>query len=105
MIFDTGQNGGKENVSMILIDYKDRRPLYEQIVEKLSGAVLELRDSLETLEQLPSSVNKLDQLPSTVSQLDHSLKGLPQMMTNLAVLLKDVPDMVQKLTQQIELAE
>ena len=76
-----------------------------QIVEKLSGAVLELRDSLETLEQLPSSVNKLDQLPSTVSQLDHSLKGLPQMMTNLAVLLKDVPDMVQKLTQQIELAE
>ncbi len=76
-----------------------------QIVEKLSGAVLELRDSLETLEQLPSSVNKLDQLPSTVSQLDHSLKGLPQMLTNLAVLLKDVPVMVQKLSQQIELAE
>ncbi|WP_321405755.1 hypothetical protein [Tolumonas auensis] len=76
-----------------------------QIVEKLSGAVLELRESLENLEHLPSSVNKLELLPSTVAQLDNSLKGLPQMMTNLAVLLKDVPDMVQKLTQQIELAE
>ncbi len=40
MIFDTGQNGGKENVSMILIDYKDRRPLYEQIVEKLSDLMV-----------------------------------------------------------------
>lgn len=52
MIFDTGQNGGKENVSMILIDYKDRRPLYEQIVEKLSD--LMVRGILEQDSQLPS---------------------------------------------------
>lgn len=37
---------------MILIDYKDRRPLYEQIVEKLSD--LMVRGILEQDSQLPS---------------------------------------------------
>ena len=76
-----------------------------QIVEKLSGAVLELRESLENLEHLPSSVNKLETLPTTVSQLDNSLKSLPQLITNLSVLLKDVPAMVQTFTRQLEISE
>ena len=37
---------------MILIDYKDRRPIYEQVVEKLSE--LMLRGILEQNSQLPS---------------------------------------------------
>lgn len=37
---------------MILIDYKDRRPIYEQIVEKLSD--LMMRGILEEDSQLPS---------------------------------------------------
>lgn len=37
---------------MILIDYKDRRPLYEQIAEKLSD--LMVRGILEQDSQLPS---------------------------------------------------
>lgn len=76
-----------------------------QIVEKLSGAVLELSESLENLEHLPSSVNKLETLPTTVSQLDNSLKSLPQLITNLSVLLKDVPAMVQTFTRQLEISE
>lgn len=76
-----------------------------QIVEKLSGAVLELRESLENLEHLPSSVNKLETLPTTVSQLDNSLKHLPQLITNLSILLKDVPEMVQTFTRQLEISE
>lgn len=37
---------------MILIDYKDRRPIYEQVVEKLSD--LMVRGVLEQDSQLPS---------------------------------------------------
>ena len=37
---------------MILIDYKDRRPIYEQVVEKLSE--LMVRGILEQNSQLPS---------------------------------------------------
>ena len=69
MIFDTGQNGGKENVSMILIDYKDRRPLYEQIVEKLSD--LMVRGILEQDSQLPSVrslATELSMNPNTIQR-------------------------------------
>lgn len=37
---------------MILIDYKDRRPIYEQVVEKLAD--LMIRGILEQNSQLPS---------------------------------------------------
>lgn len=37
---------------MILIDYKDRRPIYEQVFEKMSG--LMVRGILEQNSQLPS---------------------------------------------------
>ena len=43
---------GKGIADMILIDYKDRRPLYEQIVEKLSD--LMVRGVLAQDSQLPS---------------------------------------------------
>lgn len=43
---------GKGIADMILIDYKDRRPLYEQIVEKLSD--LMVRGVLVQDSQLPS---------------------------------------------------
>lgn len=43
---------GKGIADMILIDYKDRRPLYEQIVEKLSD--LMVRGVLAQGSQLPS---------------------------------------------------
>ena len=69
MIFDTGQNGGKENVSMILIDYKDRRPLYEQIVEKLSDLIV--RGILEQDSQLPSVrslATELSMNPNTIQR-------------------------------------
>ena len=69
MIFDTGQNGGKENVSVILIDYKDRRPLYEQIVEKLSD--LMVRGILEQDSQLPSVrslATELSMNPNTIQR-------------------------------------
>ncbi len=41
---------------MIQIDYQDRRPIYEQIVEKMQGLIL--KGILEPDEQLPS-VRKL----------------------------------------------
>ena len=69
MIFDTGQNGGKENVSMILIDYKDRRPLYEQIVEKLSD--LMVRGFWSEDSQLPSVrslATELSMNPNTIQR-------------------------------------
>ena len=49
------ENKGKEN-AMIIIDYQDRRPLYEQIVEKLQ--MLIIKGVLEPNSQLPS-VRKL----------------------------------------------
>ena len=76
MIFDTGQNGGKENVSMILIDYKDRRPLYEQIVEKLSD--LMVRGILEQDSQLPSVrslATELSMNPNTIQRAYRELEN------------------------------
>lgn len=49
------KNEGKEN-AMIIIDYQDRRPLYEQIVEKFQ--MLIIKGVLEPNSQLPS-VRKL----------------------------------------------
>ena len=84
MIFDTGQNGGKENVSMILIDYKDRRPLYEQIVEKLSD--LMVRGILEQDSQLPS-------VPS-----DSRLPSVRSMATELSIN----PNTIQRAYAELE---
>ena len=54
---------------MILIDYKDRRPLYEQIVEKLSD--LMVRGILEQDSQLPSvrsMATELSMNPNTIQR-------------------------------------
>ena len=54
---------------MILIDYKDRRPLYEQIVEKLSD--LMVRGILEQDSQLPSGrslATELSMNPNTIQR-------------------------------------
>ena len=54
---------------MILIDYKDRRPIYEQIVEKLSD--LMVRGILEQNSQLPSVRNLATDLsinPNTIQR-------------------------------------
>ena len=54
---------------MILIDYKDRRPLYEQIVEKLSD--LMVRGILEQDSQLPSVrslATELSMNPNTIQR-------------------------------------
>ena len=54
---------------MILIDYKDRRPIYEQIVERLKELVL--RGCLEPDSQLPSVRNLAIELsinPNTIQR-------------------------------------
>ena len=54
---------------MILIDYKDRRPLYEQIVEKMSD--LMVRGILEQDSQLPSVrslATELSMNPNTIQR-------------------------------------
>ena len=54
---------------MILIDYKDRRPLYEQIVEKLSDLIV--RGILEQDSQLPSVrslATELSMNPNTIQR-------------------------------------
>ena len=54
---------------MILIDYKDRRPLYEQIVEKLSD--LMVRGILQQDSQLPSVrslATELSMNPNTIQR-------------------------------------
>ena len=56
-------------MSVILIDYKDRRPLYEQIVEKLSD--LMVRGILEQDSQLPSVrslATELSMNPNTIQR-------------------------------------
>ena len=63
------ESGRKENAGMILIDYKDRRPLYEQIVEKMSD--LMVRGILEQDSQLPSVrslATELSMNPNTIQR-------------------------------------
>ena len=48
---------------MILIDYKDRRPLYEQIVEKLSDLMVR-----GILEQVRSPATELSMNPNTIQR-------------------------------------
>lgn len=60
---------GKGELDVILIDYKDRRPLYEQIVEKLSN--LMVRGILEQDSQLPSVrslATELSMNPNTIQR-------------------------------------
>ena len=61
---------------MILIDYKDRRPLYEQIVEKLSD--LMVRGILEQDSQLPSVrslATELSMNPNTIQRAYRELEN------------------------------
>ena len=61
---------GKGIADMILIDYKDRRPLYEQIVEKLSD--LMVRGVLAQDSQLPSVRSLATELsinPNTIQRV------------------------------------
>ncbi|MCM1044595.1 MAG: GntR family transcriptional regulator [Candidatus Gastranaerophilales bacterium] len=46
-----GKKGGKED-SMILLDYRDKRPIYEQVVEKLEHLIVS--GGLEPLTRMPS---------------------------------------------------
>ena len=67
---------GKGIADMILIDYKDRRPLYEQIVEKLSD--LMVRGVLAQDSQLPSVRSLATELsinPNTIQRAYSELES------------------------------
>ena len=54
---------------MIILDYKDRRPIYEQLVEKLEDLIV--RDVLEQDSQMPSVRNLAMELsinPNTIQR-------------------------------------
>jgi GntR family transcriptional regulator len=77
---------------MILLDYKDRRPLYEQIVERFQDLIL--KGALESEAKLPSVRNLAVDLsinPNTIqraySELEHlgyiySVKGKGNFVSN-----------------------
>ena len=82
---------GKEDV-MIILDYKDRRPLYEQIVDKFSDMIL--KGVLKPDEKLPSVRSLAMELsinPNTIQraymELEHkgflySVKGRGNFVSN-----------------------
>ena len=45
-------NRGKKGEAMILLDYRDKRPIYEQVVEKLERLIVS--GGLEPLTKMPS---------------------------------------------------
>lgn len=54
---------------MVILDYKDRRPIYEQLVEKLEDLIV--RDVLEQDSQMPSVRNLAMELsinPNTIQR-------------------------------------
>lgn len=60
---------------MILLDYKDRRPIYEQIVERFSELIL--KGALEADSQLPSVRNLAMELsinPNTIQRAYQELE-------------------------------
>ena len=61
---------------MILIDYKDRRPLYEQIVEKLSD--LMVRGVLAQDSQLPSVRSLATELSINPNTIQRAYRELEQ---------------------------
>lgn len=77
---------------MILLDYKDRRPLYEQIIERFQDLIL--KGALESEAKLPSVRNLAVDLsinPNTIqraySELEHlgyiySIKGKGNFVSN-----------------------
>ena len=75
---------------MILIDYKDRRPLYEQIVEKLSD--LMVRGVLAQDSQLPSVRSLATELsinPNTIQRAYAELERQGEIWRELALLVED----------------
>ena len=84
---------------MVILDYKDRRPLYEQIVEKLSELIL--KGVLAPDEKLPSVRNLAMELsinPNTIqrayTELEHrgfiySVKGRGNFVSDDGNLLKE----------------
>lgn len=44
--------GGRKEITMILLDYRDKRPIYEQVVEKLERLIAS--GGLEPLTKMPS---------------------------------------------------
>lgn len=84
---------------MILLDYKDRRPLYEQIVDKFSDMIL--KGVLKPDEKLPSVRNLAMELsinPNTIQraymELEHkgflySVKGRGNFVSDSSVLKEE----------------
>ena len=92
---------------MILIDYKDRRPLYEQIVEKLSD--LMVRGVLAQDSQLPSVRSLATELsinPNTIqrayAELErqgyiYSVKGRGSFVAEFSILFPRKPHKYQSI--------
>ncbi len=99
---DKDTNDGMDNEGrpfMIMIDYKDSRPIYEQIVEKFK--LLILKGVLETDSKMPSVRNLAMELsinPNTIqkaySQLEregfiYTVKGRGNFVSRKEALLED----------------
>ena len=101
---------------MILLDYKDRRPLYEQIVDKISDLIL--KGVLEPNEKIPSVRSLAMELsinPNTIqraySELEregfiYSIKGRGNFVSDDRNLLKErQQEILAKLKNQMNEAK
>ena len=98
---------------MILLDYKDRRPLYEQIVDKFSDMIL--KGVLKPDEKLPSVRNLAMELsinPNTIqrayTELEHrgflySVKGRGNFVSDSDCLKEERKQEIKaKITEQLK---
>lgn len=101
---------------MILIDYRDRRPIYEQIVERFKELIL--KGVLEPNSQLPSVRNLAIELsinPNTIQrayvELErqgyiYSVKGKGSFTTaNNQLLLAKQKELLQEITRLVKEAK
>ena len=101
---------------MIILDYKDRRPIYEQIVEKLEDLIV--KGVLEQDSQMPSVRSLAMDLsinPNTIqrayAELErrgfiYSIKGRGSFVSqNQGILLQKREELLQKLEQMVEQAK
>lgn len=91
---------------MILIDYKDTRPIYEQVVDKFK--VLIVRGIMDTNEKMPSVRNMAVDLsinPNTIQRAYAELErqGYIYTVKGKGNFVSDSTDLIQKYKEEIML--
>lgn len=98
---------------MILIDYKDRRPIYEQVVEKFQQMILcGILESDAAMPSVRSLAMELSLNPNTIQrayqELErngyiYSIKGKGSFVSDMTVIRKAADTKRQQIQQEMQL--